>query len=589
MVRRRLFWRLYSSYLVVTALCILGVTIYAVHSAGTLNEDQTAAALDVHCQLIEGPVRDLLLHGDAAGLDALCKSLGSATQTRFTVIDPDGRVLGDTEADPRTMENHAGRPEVTQALGREVGRAKRHSRTTGIETMYVAIPVADDGRTLAVLRAAAPLTSVNAAASALSRGLWLCGLIVAVAAAAVAFAVFRHIAAPLEDMVRVASLYADGDLSARAASSGINEFDILADTLNRMAEGLHDRIETVNRQNLQYEAVLSGMSEGVIALDAEDCVLSINAAACDLLEVDHERAGGRTLTELTRNVPLERLVGVARGMGKTVEGEAVLHDGAERTVLVRAAPLRNPQGGAGVLIVMNEVTQVRHLEKVRRDFVANVSHELRTPITAIQGFVETLRDGALGDPERAHHFLEILSRQALRLGKIVDDLLALSRIEKESEAGALERSDTRLADVLHAALSDGTPPAKERGVEVRLKCPDDLRLRINPHLIEQAVANLLDNAVKYSNPGGIVDLEAARSGAEVVIIVRDKGVGIPSEHLSRIFERFYCVDKARSRNLGGTGLGLAIVKHIAMAHDGRVEVESTLGKGSTFTIRLPAA
>jgi two-component system phosphate regulon sensor histidine kinase PhoR len=330
------------------------------------------------------------------------------------------------------------------------------------------------------------------------------------------------------------------------------------------------------------------MAEGVIALDGEGRLISINQSAAEMLELDAQRAVGRALPEVSRNVLLERLARRVLDGEEPLEGEIVLHNGRERYVAASGTLLRDAEGRRiGALIVLDEITQVRQLQSVRRHFVANVSHELRTPITAIRGFIETLREGAVDDPERAARFLQIVSDQAQRLSKIIEDLLALSRIEQESDQEAVSRVRTCLADVLHAAARDCEVQAAERNVAVQIDCPDSLTASVSPHLLEQAVANLLDNAIKYSDEGAGVEVRARTEEGDVLIDVRDRGCGIPPEHLPRIFERFYCVDKARSRKLGGTGLGLAIVKHIARAHAGSLSVESQPGVGSTFTIRLP--
>ncbi|MEX2561444.1 MAG: ATP-binding protein, partial [Pirellulales bacterium] len=241
----------------------------------------------------------------------------------------------------------------------------------------------------------------------------------------------------------------------------------------------------------------------------------------------------------------------------------------------------------GAVIVLNDVSRLRQLENMRRDFAANVSHELKTPVTSIKGFVETLLDGAMRDSQDSERFLRIIARQADRLDSIIEDLLSLSRIEKEGDAADLVLTLAELRGVLESALHDCDSKASERGIRIALSCDDGLQARINPPLLEQAVTNLLDNAIKYSEPAGEVQLSGQTAGGEVLIVVRDQGCGIAEEHLSRLFERFYRVDKARSRKLGGTGLGLAIVKHIVLAHRGQVTVESAPSAGSTFTIHLP--
>jgi two-component system phosphate regulon sensor histidine kinase PhoR len=325
-----------------------------------------------------------------------------------------------------------------------------------------------------------------------------------------------------------------------------------------------------------------------VAIDARQRVLGINRAAADLLDVNLERIIGRPLQEVIRNPDLRRFALLAIDCREPVEDDLVLHGIRDRTIRLRGTALRDASGEGGAVIVLNDVTDMQRLENVRRDFVANVSHELKTPVASIKGFVETLLDGAADDPADNRRFLEIVARQADRLAAIIEDLLALSRIEQSEGSGTLPMEPQPLLAILAAAAEDCRPRAIERSIQLDVECPPDLTATVNGPLLEQAVINLVDNAIKYSEPGKTVWMSAAHDGG-CLIRVRDEGCGIAAEHLPRLFERFYRVDKARSRQQGGTGLGLAIVKHIVQAHGGTVAVESTPGVGTTFTLRLPNA
>jgi two-component system phosphate regulon sensor histidine kinase PhoR len=331
------------------------------------------------------------------------------------------------------------------------------------------------------------------------------------------------------------------------------------------------------------------MVEGVLAVDTEKHVISLNQAAARLLGTRLEQVQGRLLQEGIRHAELQRFVVAALSSERPVEGCMLLHPLSDRLVQATGTPLRDGRGRVlGAVIVLNDISRLRQLENLRRDFAANVSHELKTPITSIKGFVETLLDGGLHNPQDAQRFLQIVLRQADRLNAIIDDLLVLARIEKESETGDISLSPGRLLEVLQAALHEFEAKAAERQIALKLHCDPSLGAHINPALLQQAVMNLLDNAIKYSDPGGSVELVGEKRQDRVLISVRDQGCGIAPEHHARLFERFYRVDKARSRKLGGTGLGLAIVKHIVLAHGGEVTVQSAPGRGSTFTISLPA-
>lgn len=330
------------------------------------------------------------------------------------------------------------------------------------------------------------------------------------------------------------------------------------------------------------------MEEGVLAINNEGTILSLNKACAALLNEEPSRLRGRSIYETIRKADLLAFIESALASTSPIEGDIQIRGQQDRWVSAHGTMLHDPQRGKiGVLIVLHDITRLRHLEEVRRDFVANVSHELRTPITSIKGFIETLVDGAYEDRENAHRFMQIMLRQVNRLDAIIGDLLTLSRIERGTEEQMIELAHEPVRGVLAAAIEMCEKKATDKGVKIDLICPAELAADINAALLEQAVVNLLDNAIKYSSPQTVVDVLAAHEGEDLLIQVQDQGCGIEAQHLPRLFERFYRVDKARSRELGGTGLGLAIVRHIALAHRGSVTVDSTVGVGSTFYLRLP--
>lgn len=386
-----------------------------------------------------------------------------------------------------------------------------------------------------------------------------------------------------------AERFGDGDFGERLMMPDSREVAETADAFNRMAEKIEASFASLSRRSNEQEAVLTSMVEGVLAVDSDQRVISVNAAAAKLLGASPTEIEGRGLQEVVRNADLRRFVTNALACDRPVEANVILRNARDRVLQANGTALRDAFGhGIGAVIVLNDVSRLRQLENLRRDFAANVSHELRTPITSIKGFVETLLDGALENREDADRFLRIIARQTDRLNTIIEDLLSLSRIEKETESGVISLLPGRLDKVLEAVVQDCEARATERNVAIVFDCPSDLQANMKADLLVQAVANLLDNAIKYSEPGHRVWLTCGRDANHAVISVKDEGPGIAEEHHARLFERFYRVDKARSRKMGGTGLGLAIVKHIVLAHRGQVSVESVVGQGSTFSIRLPA-
>ncbi len=588
-MRRRLIWQIYPTYLAIALAALLAVAWLVSHSLEEFHLRQAGLDLEARARLVEHQAAALLDPPDPLALQQLARALGERTATRITLILPGGEVLGDSREEPARMDNHLNRPEVMAAMAGEVGREIRYSNTLDRNMLYVALPVMAGGRLLGVVRTSVAATALDRTL----RGLYLRiaggGLLVALAVSLVSLGVSRRIARPLEEMRRGADRFAHGELGQPLPVTGAEEVAGLAEALNRMAGQLDDRLGTVVRQRNEQEAVLASMVEGVLAVDRGERILRLNGAAEQLLGVTSAEATGRPIQEAVRKTDLQRFVTRALESEDPVEADIVLRSaGEERFLQAHGTMLRDAQGEQiGALIVLNDVTRLRRLENMRKDFVANVSHELKTPITAIKGSVETLLDGALSDPESARRFLQIIARQGERLNLIIDDLLTLSRIEQEADRREIALQRTPLQEVLRAAVQACSVAAASRKVLIDLEVPEGLEVQVNPALLEQAVINLIDNAVKYSPADTRVRVEAEASGEGVSVRVRDQGCGIPREHLPRLFERFYRVDKARSRKAGGTGLGLAIVKHIVQAHGGRIEVESAPGEGSTFTILLP--
>lgn len=587
--RPRLLWQIYLWNLLVLVPALFLVTLLGYRETREQYLQGIRAGLALRAELLARLLEDDAPLERPSRLQALFARLAGDAATRYTIIAPDGRVLADSARDPEGMEDHAGRPEVRAALEGRSGEDTRVSRTLGLERMYRSAPVFSAGRVVAVVRTSVGLEQISSTLLRQIRRIGLAGLLVALLAALVNLLVASRLVRPLRDLQEGAERFAAGDLRYRLEVPASEEPGALAESMNEMAAQLGERLRQVTRQARQQEAVLSSMVEAVLVVDERGRLVQLNEAAVRLFDLDPDSARGASLELAIPHRDLQRFfLGLLDGPSPQ-ESELTLESGQLRHLRAVGTRMRDASGQRlGAMVVLHDVTQVKRLEALRRDFVANVSHELRTPITSIQGFVETLRDGALEEPEDARRFLEIIARHAERLSAITSDLLSLSRIEIEGGAGQIPLAPAALGPVLAEAIQLCEGKAAERRVHLTMDVEPDLEAPINPPLLEQAVVNLVDNAIKYTAEGGHVAVSARREDREVVITVSDDGCGIAPEHQPRIFERFYRVDRARSRALGGTGLGLAIVKHITAAHYGLVSVESSLGQGATFKIRIPA-
>ena len=590
MRRKKLLWKIYPLYLVIILSSILIVGIYASSTLKKFYLRKTAEDLAVRAHLIAREVSATFDKENQQSLDALCKTVGRETATRITLIHRSGEVWGDSEEDPRKMENHAGRPEVKAAFLGNRGVSTRYSDTLQQEMMYVALPLEKDGEIVGVVRTSIPVSEIDATLGSIYWKIALAGLCLIVLAAVASLYVVRRISQPIEEMKRGAQRFADGNFSRKLLVPDSEELGSLADVLNHMAGQLDEKIRMITQQRNELETILSAMREGVLAVDSDERILTFNQAAGSFLGIDLSSTKGYAIQEVVRNADILRFLSrVLTGDGP-IEGEIVLHGPENKFLQLNGTLLQDIAGNKiGALVVLNDITRLRQLENIRREFVANVSHELKTPVTSIKGYVETLQEGALDDKDNVQKFLDIVLKQSDHLNAIVDDLLSLSRIEQDAESGEVQLTEENLGRILEAAVVDYELKAREREIKLMVNYGEEVMVKANSRLLKQAIGNLLDNAIKYSEPGKAVEVEATGNTDEVVIRVSDHGNGIAPEHLPRLFERFYRVDRGRSRELGGTGLGLAIVKHITQAHGGHVTVESSLGKGSIFTLHLPKA
>lgn len=531
--------------------------------------------------------------GDRAALDRLTKGLSPEIGNRITLIDSTGVVLGDSEVDPTTMENHATRPEVSAVLIEQRGASVRRSTSTGRDFVYTAVPIERDGTTVGVARVAQPLDQINAQLARL-RLVALLGVVASgVLAAALAWLLSRYIIQPINELTAVTSGMAAGDLDRRADPRGTDEIARLGLTFNRMADELGETIGIISEERAKLAAILETMGDGLVMIGHDGEIVLANSAAERLMnpirrpQRDRPRreVSGRALIEVAPDHELPQLVENVRQRGQV--SSLLLELGAgRRTIRAVAAPVRGVAEGQ-VLLVLQDLTEVRRLETARRDFVANISHELRTPLASLKALVETLDGGAIEDDEAARHFLSLMNGEVDHLTQLVRELLELSRIE--SGQVPLAREPIAPCDLIALAVARLATQAERAeltlSAEERAGLPQVFADR---ERISQVFLNLLHNAIKFTPGGGRITVGAEQHGAAIAFQVRDSGTGIDPDDLPRIFERFYKADKARSG--GGTGLGLAIAKHLIGAHGGTLSAHNnTDGPGATFVFTLPIA
>ena len=529
-------------------------------------------------------------HPDAAEINRLSHDLAKKTGLRITVIGPGGTVIGESEkpeSELKNIENHLQRPEVQQALREDIGSATRHSDTIGVDLLYVAVPIRNDNL-VGIVRVAMPLIEIHHTTARVLHTVAVASVLVGLATAPILYWLSRRVTRPILQMREVAGRVARGDFTEKAPARVSGELGDLATALNDMSSQLAARIRELSEEKADLSAILAGMTEGVLVVRPDGRIRLTNQALRNSFGINEE-AVGKTVLEAFRTVSLQELVSEVIQEGDVAARELTFLTPNERAYELSATRLQGSQGVlTGVIVVFHDITRMRQFENTRKEFVANVSHELRTPLSIIKGYVETLLDEQPPDEQTARQFLQIVQRHSRRLEALIADLLSISALESQQARLNFEPVSIRLA--AESVVDELARQAFERFVVVSLEIPEQLpAVRADAQRLHQVLFNLLDNAIKYTPSGGHVTIRADEKDGFIETTVADDGPGIAPEHLPHVFERFYRVDKARSRELGGTGLGLSIVKHIVQSHTGRVWAESQLEKGSTFYFTLPRA
>ena len=591
MKHSKLVWRIYTYFLLITLAAMGVLSIYITAAVKRIYVDRVIEDLTVRTKLMSHEVNRRKLLSNPAAIDRFCKDWGRLSATRYTVILPDGTVAGDSSKDPAKMENHRFRPEIKTARQKGIGHSVRFSSTTGMNLVYLAIPFKNNKNiTTAYIRASVPVDTVSITIRVIRTQILIGMAVAAIIFAIIGIIISRLISRPLENVQQAAKKLAEGDLSARVLPEGSAETAALATTINHMADELQSRMRVITRQQSELNAVFSSMSEGLLALDYDMKILHINQTAKNWLGLRSCDCTGLPLTECVRIFEFTELIKKMADCDSNSENELSLTEDHQNEIhlRIRSSKLIDKSGWlGGTVLVMSDITRRKQLENMRRRFVADVSHELKTPLTAIMGAIETMRDDTTINNGIATRLLRILERQSNRMQRMVNDLLSLSAIEYDTDRGAIELTPGHIAPVLRQITATYRENATDKGHSLELIIKNDPVAKINVPLLEDAIANLLDNAIKYSSPDSDIRLSLTADNENCRITICDDGPGIEACHLPHLFQRFYRIDKARSREAGGTGLGLAIVKHIIVAHHGRVSVESAPGKGSCFTITLP--
>jgi two-component system, OmpR family, phosphate regulon sensor histidine kinase PhoR len=581
-MKNRLFWKLGLLYLLMLVLVLIALDIYVVRALRREYIEAAYTQLDSLSRLaLAKPPQSL------AG-SALKEWAGqfASSGCRITLVAEDGKVLADSDEDPSKMESHRTRQEVQDAFLKGSGRAVRHSSTLGHDLVYFATRCDFPNAKTLVIRLSLPLHRLDEALFAFRKRLWAISLLILATAGGISLLFFRAISGRIGRLKEFSRRVAEGDFRPLAIDFSKDELSELANTLNQTASKLDNTIRTLTEERNQSAAILASMDEGVAVIGCDQRVIYCNRSFCRAVDVPHASWAGRPVMELMRHSDLFAYIQKALTGDETVRGEIVIGSIRTRSFDVTAAPVRSEGSIAGAVIVLHDISEIRRLERARRDFIANISHEFKTPLTAIQGFAETLLGGALEDRENRRRFLEIIREHALRLGRLTEDLLKLAQIE----AGQLQREirPVAVSEIIEPCMETARVKAEQKKLLLEAEYADDLPLlQGDLQAFQEILNNLLDNALRYTAAGGRIRVKAAVEGSEMMLSVSDTGIGIPKADQSRIFERFYRTDAARTRESGGTGLGLSIVKHLAEAFGGWIKVESEVGKGSVFCIYLP--
>jgi two-component system phosphate regulon sensor histidine kinase PhoR len=573
-MKRSFFSKIFIGYLLIIFALSSLILVLSLNTIREFYRDVLADNLKNVAYTLNSEVAHLLETGRTNQLDGFIKNLGGKIHTRVTIIATNGTILADSEEKVESMENHSHRPEVVEALQGKTGKSIRFSSTANRDMLYVAIPIDKEGRIIGVIRTSLFLSDIDNLLTKLNYHVAGISLGIVFIALAVAFLISNSVVRPVRRLTLAAKKVASGDFSVRVFLKTKDELGGLADSFNRMNEKMERMFSELGQQKEELKSIIDSLQEGLLVLDKQGKIIRSNETFRKIM--GGQDVEGKIYWQITRNPRLVELLKKAGGEKRKFIEELTLGD---RVFMCSITPLER---GEGIVSIFYDITEIKNIEKVKKDFVINVSHELRTPLTAIKGYAETLRKEVETAPGKK--YLEIVERNTDRLINIVSDLLLLSSLEEKT---TLELEEIDLRGLLENIIRIFDQRLKDKQLSLVIDVKENLPpIKADFFKLEQLLVNLLDNAVKYTDRGEVtvsMDVQDKR----VRIQVRDTGIGIPKDDIPRIFERFYVVDKSRSRKSGGTGLGLSIVKHIVLLHQGTIHIESALGKGTSVRVDLP--
>ena len=573
-------WRTAAVFVLLLLICITGISVYLSHFFRDSYLAQLESQLGNQAWLVSDSVGSYFEANKSKDINVIAIELSEGIEGRVTIIDKDGVVLGDSEEDPATMENHAHRPEVIVALSGKTGSSIRYSDTLGFDMMYVASPIMVSSGIEGVARVSLPLTEINSYLGHINVTIIWVSLLAAVIGMILSLQLSKLTIEPVKKLTQMSRKIADGELDHEVQMASRDEVGELATAFNLMTSKIREMVNVITSERDRMGVILSNMGDGILVVDSDSRITTINRAAEKMLHISKDSVIGHSVAEKVREYELDEILQRCIETKKQQSGSLEV-SATKQFLLVIATPLEDE---GGCLLLLQNLTELRRLEKVRRDFVSNISHELRTPIASVKALAESLQEGALDDPSVAKDFLARIDAETDKLTQMVQELGELASIE--SGEAPLRKEPVSIAEVIEQAVQRLKAQADRAGLGMDVGMPGDLpRVTADRDRIEQVLVNLIHNAIKFTPTGGNIRISAKSENSTVVISVADNGVGIPADDLTRIFERFYKADKARSG--GGTGLGLSISKHIVEAHGGRIWAESVEGQGSTFHFTLP--